>query len=100
VIGNAGSLALYGRAFVRPGFLGEKSLALITADLPDAAMDERTGYATLATARYGWVVGRDAAGRVFLHATGASEAFQAGLTIFPDKDLVGNAADKGVPTGT
>ncbi len=94
IIANARSLVAFGRAFVRPGYLSASSLALITANLPATPLppttgcDPAMGCVTLATARYGWVVGRDAAGRLFLHATGASEAFQAGLTVFPDQDLV------------
>jgi CubicO group peptidase (beta-lactamase class C family) len=90
VVANARAIARFGQAFLRPGFLSERCYALLTEGIenPDTPVDPERGWDTLAEARYGWLIGRDAMGRVFLHSTGASEAFQAGLTVFPELDIV------------
>jgi serine beta-lactamase-like protein LACTB, mitochondrial len=87
VVANARAVAQFGQAFAHPGYLSASSYALLMADLPDVPVDPERGYATLVEARYGWLIGRDAAGRLFLHSTGASEAFQSGLTVFPEQNI-------------
>ena len=86
VTSTARDLVTFGSAFMAPGYLSAEQLALI-ADAPRTPIPEGRSHAEDAV-RYGWLVGHDRAGRRFLHATGASEAYQAGVTIFPDQGLV------------
>lgn len=86
VISTARDLVRFGNAFTGPGYLGREAWDLIVEGplqpIPDGQFHVQDAV------RYGWLVGHDRAGRRFFHATGASEAYQAGLTIFPDQGLV------------
>lgn len=88
VISTAEDLALYGQAFFDGAYWGESAHALLLGDLPDTRPGNDEPYVVLDENRYGWLVGRDSAGRVFLHGTGASEAYQGGLTVMPGQRLV------------
>lgn len=75
LVSTSSDLVRLGRAFLRDGAAGEVAAELLSAS-------------QLPGSWWGWHVERDSAGRVLMHATGASEAYQGGITIWPEHDLV------------
>lgn len=70
-------LVRFGAAFLKPGFLSAESHKLaVTPWRPDAIQS------------FGMVVTEDTRKRRVLFTTGDIEAFQAGLTLWPDNDVV------------
>ena len=70
-------LVVFGRAMLPPGFLQPRTHALVTTPFRENAIQS-----------FGWVVTRDAADRPVLFTTGDIEAFQAGLSVWPEHALV------------
>jgi len=70
-------LVRFGRALLDPEFLGERTRLLLRTPLNEKAIQS-----------FGWVVTTDESGRPVLFTTGDIEAFQAGLTVWPEEELV------------
>ncbi len=75
-VSTAADLIRYGRAHFADGSIGSWHVDAIFAS------DGQDGE------RFGWTIGRDPGGRRYMHSTGASEAYQAGITIWPEEKLV------------
>ncbi len=78
VLSTAEDLVRYGRNFRKPGLLTASSLDLIYGEAEE--FDP--------AASFGWTVVDDSTQGRVIHATGASEAFLAGMNVWIDHDLV------------
>ncbi len=72
LVSTSKDLVKYGRNLIKDRVVLDKIL--------DTSEEPRT--------TFGWSVSTDHSERTVLHATGASEAYQAGLTIWPDHNLI------------
>jgi CubicO group peptidase (beta-lactamase class C family) len=89
VISDSRSVAAFGQAMLRPGLLSEARWREIVGDpwaiegqIADGANYALDGY------RHSWPIWHDRRNRRFIHNSGASEAYQGGLTFFPEEELV------------
>jgi serine beta-lactamase-like protein LACTB len=79
---TANELARFGQALLAPGFLRAESLAQLGN--PPASVDS----AVTNAGNFGLFRFRDADGRPMVYTTGSIEAYQAGILIYPEHDLV------------
>lgn len=89
VIADARSVAAFGQAMLRPGLLGAERWRQLVAE-PWALEGAPEGGANHALDGYrlSWPIWHDHRNRRLIHNTGASEAYQSGLTFYPDEELV------------
>ena len=79
---TAHELARFGQALLVPGFLRAESLAQFGN--PPASVDS----AATNAGNFGLFRFQDADGRPIVYTTGSIEAYQAGIVIYPEHDLV------------
>lgn len=88
VIANARAIARFGAAHFNADYLGGTGWArLVTDDYEWRDIREGNTYVR-DIMRQGWLVSHDTEDRLMLLATGASEAYQAGLLVYPEEELV------------
>jgi len=80
MVSTAEDLAQFGRAFLRPGFLGDSAWKLLWTR-PKSGPTE-------SAMSFGWFVSRPRAEEREIHVNGSNVGLQAAVFIYPDFDLV------------
>ena len=80
MLSTAEDVAAMGSALLRPGTLSARARALLLEPL---RLNGSAGF----MAGFGWFTAQDSSARRVLFTTGQIEAFQAGITVWPEHDL-------------